>query len=97
MFSTLLQGYQNAYRPAASVWFEILGVVDPGKKKFDFSRQISEKFRFFPTISQKLRFSRQKLAISSNVWANYSISPQKSPLSPQKSPLSNIFPVHDQI
>src|SRR6218665_3903011 len=31
---------------AASIWFEISGVVDPGKKKFDFYRQIFEKFQF---------------------------------------------------
>jgi len=30
--------------PAASIWFEIWGDVDPGKKKLDFSRQISGKF-----------------------------------------------------
>jgi len=34
-------------RTAASIWFEIWGVVDPGKQNFDFSRHISEKFRFF--------------------------------------------------
>ena len=57
-------------------------VVDPGQKNFDFSRKISEKFRF----------SRQKLAIYSYSWANYSIALQKSPL-------LNIFPVglHDKI
>ena len=26
-------------KPAASIWFEILGVVDPGDKNFDISRQ----------------------------------------------------------
>src|SRR6218665_477444 len=32
---------------AASIWFEIWRVVaDLGTKRFDFSRQISEKFRF---------------------------------------------------
>ena len=31
---------------AASIRFEIWGVVDPGKKN-RFSRKISEKFRFF--------------------------------------------------
>src|SRR6218665_2547443 len=31
---------------AASIWFEIWGVVGPGKK-IDFSRQISEKNSFF--------------------------------------------------
>src|SRR6218665_157696 len=31
------------------------GVMDPGRKNFDFSRQISEKFRFSMAISKKLR------------------------------------------
>ena len=39
---------------AASIWFEIWGVVYPGKQNFDFSRQISEKFRYFQAISQKI-------------------------------------------
>src|SRR6218665_141570 len=56
---------------------------------FSFSRQICEKFRFF-TQFKKNRFSRQKLLIYSDFWANYSISLQKSPL-------SNIIPVHDKI
>ena len=86
--------------PAASIWFEIWGLVDPGKKnrflqvilhtKIDFSRQISEKFRFFGQFHKKIQFPRQKLAIYSYFWANYSISLQKSPL-------SNILPVHDKI
>jgi len=69
-------------------------------KKIDFSGQISKKFRFFSgnfiqnfnfswQISEKYRFFRQKLAIYSYFWANYSISLQKSPP-------SNILPVHDQ-
>src|SRR6218665_2744794 len=37
---------------AASIWFEIWGVVDPGQKNFDFYRQISEKFQFFQAILQ---------------------------------------------
>src|SRR6218665_3727023 len=59
-------------------------------KNFDFSRQISEKYRFFRQFHKKFRFSKQKLGIYSYFWANYSISPQKSPL-------SNILPVHDEI
>ena len=41
------------------------GVMDPGRKNFDFSRQISEKFRFSMAISKNfylsknLDFSRQ--------------------------------------
>jgi len=126
---------------AASICFEIWGVVDPGKicwfsrkiyekfrffqailKKTRFSRNISQKFRFcfrqfhkkstflskFAKnfdffsgnfmqnfdfswqISEKYRFPKQKLAIYSYFWANYSISLQKSPL-------SNILPLHDKI
>src|SRR6218665_2960544 len=36
----------------APIWFEIWGVVDPGKK-IDFSRQISENYDFFQAISNK--------------------------------------------
>ena len=32
---------------AASIWFEIWGVVDQGPKNFDFPRQIDQKFRYF--------------------------------------------------
>ena len=47
------------------------------QKNFDFSRQIIyTEFRFFGQFHKKLRFSRQKLAIYSNFWANYSISIQ---------------------
>src|SRR6218665_2394034 len=38
---------------AESIWFEIWGVADPGKRKFDFYRQIPEKFRFLQAISLK--------------------------------------------
>src|SRR6218665_32447 len=45
---------------AASIWFEIWGVVDPGQKNFDFYRQIFEKFQFFQAILQKnIEFCRQ--------------------------------------
>src|SRR6218665_859177 len=45
---------------AVSIWFEIWGVVDPGKKNFGFYRQISEKFQFFQAILQKnIEFCRQ--------------------------------------
>src|SRR6218665_2915270 len=60
---------------AASIWFEIWGVVDPGKK-IDFYREISEIFRFFQAI-KKFDFPSKKLSIYSYVWANYSISLQK--------------------
>src|SRR6218665_1876125 len=40
--------------PAASIWFEIWGVVDPSQQNFDFSRQIFEKFRFIQASFQKV-------------------------------------------
>jgi len=45
---------------------------------------------FSGNFTKKFRFFRQKLAIDSYFWANYSISLQKSPL-------SNILPVHHKI
>src|SRR6218665_3530210 len=45
---------------AASIWFEIWRVVDPGQKNFNFYRQICEKFQFFQAILQKnIEFCRQ--------------------------------------
>src|SRR6218665_3323182 len=45
---------------AASIWFEIGGVVDLGQKNFDFYRQISQKFQSFQAILQKnIEFCRQ--------------------------------------
>src|SRR6218665_243892 len=45
---------------AASIWFKIWWVVDPGQKNLDFYRQISEKFQFFQAILQKnIEFCRQ--------------------------------------
>jgi len=46
--------------PAASICFEIWGVVDSGQQDFDFSRQISEKFRFVQAISRKISISLGK-------------------------------------
>src|SRR6218665_2375406 len=84
------------FKPGASIWFEIWGVVDPGQKhfdflkknpifsgnftkknqifranfpkksifsststkNFDFSKKISEGFRFFRQFLQKFQFSR---------------------------------------
>jgi len=63
--------------------------MDPGKKKFDFSRKISENFDFFREF-KKNRFSRQNLVIYNYYWTNYYISLQKSTL-------SNIGPVHDKL
>jgi len=50
--------------------------LDNFTQKIRFSRQISEKFRYYKAISQELRFSREKLAIYSYFWANYSMSLQ---------------------
>src|SRR6218665_1215749 len=51
---------QRRIATAASIWFEIWGVVDPGQKNFDFYRQIFEKFQFFQQILQKnIEFCRQ--------------------------------------
>jgi len=69
IFSTR-QRRKWAFPSAASIWFEIWVVVDPGQQNFDFSMQISEKFwffsrqfhkkfRFFRKISEKFRFLRQ--------------------------------------
>src|SRR6218665_485839 len=46
---------------SASIWFEIWGVVDPDQNNFDFSRQISEKFRLAYTcnFTENIDFSRQ--------------------------------------
>src|SRR6218665_3355127 len=45
---------------AASIWFEIWGVVDPGQKNVNFYRQISENIQFFQAILQKnIEFCRQ--------------------------------------
>src|SRR6218665_587482 len=45
---------------AASIWFEISSVVDPGQTNFDFYRQISEKVQFCQAILQKnIEFCRQ--------------------------------------
>ena len=39
---------------AASIWFEIWGVVDPGQKNFDLYRQIFEKFHFFRQFYKRI-------------------------------------------
>src|SRR6218665_2050236 len=76
--------------PAASIWFEIWGVLDPDQNSFDFYRKISKKIDFFMQFHKKIRFSRQKLVIYSNFCENYTISIQRSLL-------SNILPVHDNM
>jgi len=86
-----------------------LGVVDPGKTNFNFSRQVSEKFRFFSrNFTKKCQFSRQisenfdnfrqfkKNRFSRQKLANYSNFWANYSISLQRSPLSNILPVHDR-
>src|SRR6218665_162275 len=47
--------------PAASIWFEIWGVLDPDQNNFDFYRKISKKNRFFHAISQKNSIFQAKI------------------------------------
>src|SRR6218665_49732 len=49
-------------------------------KNIEFCGQISENFDFFRQL-KKLIFQAKKKSIYSYLWANYSISLQKSPLS----------------
>jgi len=71
--------YIRYLKTVASIWFEILEVLDPGKKMI-FSGKFS-KISTFQAISQKNQFSRKKLVTYSYFLANYFISLQKSPLS----------------
>src|SRR6218665_3964610 len=81
---------RSYYPAAASIWFEIWGVVDPGQKisifpgklpkTFDFSGNFT-KHRFFQANFRKNSFFQAKLAIYRYFWANYSTSLQKSSLS----------------
>ena len=73
-----------SYRKAAtSIYFEIWGVVHPAQRNFDFSRQISEKFRFSQAKIAHLLLLLGKLFYFSSYVSD--------------SPLSNILPVHDKI
>jgi len=40
-------GLDVVYEPVASIWFEIWGVVNPGKEISDYSEEISENFLIF--------------------------------------------------
>src|SRR6218665_2203394 len=42
---------------AASIWFEIWRVVDPGKQNFDFSNKFLRNFDFFRQFLKKFDFS----------------------------------------
>jgi len=48
-------------------------VVDPGQQNFDFSRQISEKFRFFQAISWKFSIFPGKFVKNFNFSGKFSI------------------------
>src|SRR6218665_2367252 len=54
-----LQEVANRLSTAASIWFEILGVVDPGQQNFDFSTQIFENFDFPEKFLKNFDFSKQ--------------------------------------
>jgi len=64
-------GKKNSIFPGAFPNFDIFRHF---QKYFDFSRRISDKFRFFQAIFKIIQFSRQKLLIYSYVWPDYSIS-----------------------
>src|SRR6218665_3364405 len=54
---------------AESIWFEIWGVADPGKRKFDFYTQIPEKFRFLQAISlKKSEFPGKNWSFTTTSW-----------------------------
>jgi len=63
--------------------------VDLGQQISIFPGKFPKNFDFFKQFNQKFDFARQKLAIYSYFWANYSISLPKSPL-------SNMLPVHQR-
>ena len=82
-------GVLNTAGRVKPVWN--LEVVDPGAKISIFPRKFPrKKIIFFRLFHKKFLLSRQKLAIYSYFWPDYSISLQKSPL-------SNMLPVHYKI
>src|SRR6218665_3453660 len=40
--------------PAASIWFEIWGVVDPGQQHFDFPGKFPRNFAFFRQLRESI-------------------------------------------
>src|SRR6218665_3632835 len=57
---TIHVGLPQFSETAASIWFEIWRVLDPGQQNFDISRQISKKFPSFQAISQKISIFQDK-------------------------------------
>src|SRR6218665_171147 len=95
---------------AASIWFEIWGVVDPGKKNrffpgkfprnFDFFRHFHEKFLTFPgKFLKNFNFFRQFLKNFDFPGKNcsFTATSEQIILFLFKSHHSNILPVHDKI
>src|SRR6218665_1663933 len=84
---------------SAAIWFEILGVVDPGKKNRFFSGNFKKNFDFYRQISEKIRFFRQfkkNFEFPGKNWPFTCTSGQTILyISLQTSPLSNILPVHN--
>src|SRR6218665_3731955 len=94
---------------AAKIWFEIWAGSWIRVKKIDFSKQISEKFRFCHAISQKNSIFSRKFPKNVNIIRQFNFFPARQKLaiysyfwatysiSLQKSPLSNILPVDDKL
>jgi len=78
-FDFFRQFHKNLQFSQANVW-----------KNSIFQANFWNISNFAGKFKKSIDFSRQKLLIYSNFWANYSTSLQKSPL-------SNILPVHDII
>jgi len=61
-------------QPAASIWFEIWEVADPGLKKSNFPGKFMKNFDFFHAISSNIQFFQanfRKISIlSGNVTKN---------------------------
>ena len=56
-YDTHLLNIHQQLVTAASIWFEIWGVMDPGKQNFDFfPSKFSRKFNFFRRFHKTFRF-----------------------------------------
>src|SRR6218665_3616458 len=104
------QRNQEKDNNSSSIWFEIWGVVDPGKKnrflqanfrKISISSgNFTKKFRFFQANFRKISISQEilkRFRISRQKLAIYSYFLANYSIYLQKSPLSNILPVHDKM
>src|SRR6218665_162086 len=82
---------EKAIATAASIWFEIWGVVDPGEKNFDFYRQISEKFQYFqPLLQKNIEFCRQ-ISEKFDIFRQLKISIFKEKIVHLQLPLGKLF------